>query len=157
LEDSIQTTEYDGKPVNNLDVLVTGPKPPNPAELLDSKAMARLLEEVRKNYDRVLIDTPPVLFVADASILAGICDGVIVVVKSYKNSASITNKVRKHLEGVKARVLGGVINNVFVSRLGYYYSHYYYYYPYYRYYRDYDRAYYPSQEEISGQKSKGAT
>jgi capsular exopolysaccharide synthesis family protein len=157
VEDAVQKMTYEGKTVENLDILTVGPRPTNPAELLDSQAMRRLLEEVRKNYDRVIMDTPPVLYVADSSIVSAISDRVVLVVKSNKNAASLTIKVREHLEAVKARILGGIINDVFVARLGYYYSRYYKYYPYYRYYRNYDRACYPSKEETPEGKKESAT
>jgi len=146
LEEAVQQAEHEGEVIENLDILAAGPKPPNPAELLDSQGMRRLLEEAREKYDRVIVDTPPVLFVADASILGAISDGVIMVVKSATNTRSLATRAREQLEGVKARILGGILNDVHVSRLGYYYSDYYYY-GYSRYYRDYYRSYYAGEEE----------
>ncbi|MCK4300617.1 MAG: polysaccharide biosynthesis tyrosine autokinase, partial [Planctomycetes bacterium] len=67
LEEAVQKAEHDGETIENLDILAAGPKPPNPAELLDSQSMRKLLEEVRQKYDRVIMDSPPVLFVADAT------------------------------------------------------------------------------------------
>lgn len=141
LEEAVRQPSNNGKPIDNLDVLIAGPKPPNPAELLDSERMRQLLEEARQKYDRVLLDTPPVLFVADASILGALSDGVIMVVKSAKNTRSLATRAREQLEGVNARILGGILNDVRVSHLGYYYSDYYYH-GYSRYYRDYDSSYY---------------
>ncbi len=146
LEEAVQKAEHDGETIENLDILAAGPKPPNPAELLDSQSMRKLLEEVRQKYDRVIMDSPPVLFVADATILSAISDGVIMVVKSATNTRALARRAREQLEGVKARILGGILNDVHVSRLGYYYSDYYYY-GYSRYYRDYYRSYYTSEEE----------
>jgi len=138
----------DGKPVPALHVLTAGPTAPNPAELLGSAAMRELLDEVREQYDRVVIDTPPVLFVADASILGAMCDGVIMVVKSAKNTRAIARRAREQLEGVNARLLGGVLNDVHTARLGYYYSDYYHY-GYSRYYGDYSDAYYSDKKRES--------
>jgi capsular exopolysaccharide synthesis family protein len=145
LAEAVQTPRQDGEPIGDLHVLAAGPKPPNPAELLDSDNMRRLLQEGRERYDRVLIDTPPVLFVADASILSGICDGVIMVVKSAKNTRALATRTRERLDNLNARVLGGVLNDVHLSRLGTYYSEYYHY-GYSRYYRDYYGSRSPSEE-----------
>jgi Mrp family chromosome partitioning ATPase len=108
--------------------------------------MRTFLAEIRKKYDRVIIDTPPVLFVADASIVSAISDGVILVVKSAANRRALATRTREQLEAVKAHILGGILNDVHVSRLGYYYSDYYYY-GCSRYYRDYYRSYYATDEE----------
>jgi capsular exopolysaccharide synthesis family protein len=155
LEEAVQKVKHDGRLLENLDVLVAGPKPPNPAELLDSEAMRTFLAEARKKYDRVIIDTPPVLFVADATIVSAMCDGVILVVKAAKNSRSVAIKAREHILAVKGRILGGILNDVRIARFGYYYSYYYYYYPYSRYYYDYYHSYYSSEEE-DGKGKKGA-
>jgi len=128
--------------MENLDILAAGPKPPNPAELLDSPGMHRLLEKARQDYDQVIIDTPPVLIVADASIVSTIADGVVMVVKSTANTRGQASQAREQLEGVRARILGGILNDVHESRLGYYYSNYHYY-GYSRYHNDY----YSSEED----------
>jgi capsular exopolysaccharide synthesis family protein len=147
LDESVQKLAHDGKVVEHLDILVGGPRPQNPAELLGSEGMKRFLDEARRKYDRIIIDTPPVLFVADATIASAASDGVILIVKAAKKSRSVAIKARERLEGVKARVLGGILNDVFVSRLGYYYSYYYQHYPYSRYYRDYYHSYYPHDKD----------
>ncbi len=139
LEQAVQNPRHNGTVLENLDVLTAGPKPPNPAELLGSDSMRKLLDEARKKYDRVIVDTAPVLFVADASILAGISDGVIMVVKAAKNTRTLASRAVDQLKGVKARILGGVLNDVRVSRLGYYYSDYYYH-GYYGHYNSYYSA-----------------
>ncbi len=131
----------EGEFIEGLYVLTAGPSAPNPAELFGSPAMRKLLLEAREHFDRVLIDTPPVLFVADASILAAMSDGVVLVVKSSKNTRALARRTRAQLEGVNARILGGVLNDVHLARLGYHYSDYYHY-GYSRYYKDYTKAYY---------------
>jgi succinoglycan biosynthesis transport protein ExoP len=136
-----QPLDDEGQPVEKLHVLSAGPSEPNPAELLGSAAMRKLLQDARELYDRVIIDTPPVLFVADASILAAMSDGVVLVVKSSKNTRALARRTRAQLEGVNARILGGVLNNVRLTRFGHHYSDYYHY-GYSRYYRDYAKAYY---------------
>ena len=129
-------------------------RPPNPAELLGSESMRKILEEAKEKYDRVIVDTPPVLSVADGNILAAMSDGVIMVVKASKNTGALTRRARAGLDGVKARILGGILNDVRVSRLGYYYSDYYYGYS--KYYRSYysktDDAKEPA-EQGQGQKT----
>ena len=147
LEEVVQSPRGQGDGVvENLDVLIAGPKPPNPAELLGGEGMGRLLAKVREKYDRVIIDTPALLLVADGGIVAGISDGVIVVVKAGSNSRALVKRTRMHLQGVKARVLGGILNDVRVSRIGYYHSDYYYY----GYYGAY-RSHYQSDDEALGQ------
>ena len=146
LEEAVEKAHHDGGVVENLDILAAGPRPPSPAELLDSEAMRRFLKEARDRYDRIVVDTPPVLVVADASIVSGMADGVVLVVKSATNTRSLAARARQHLEGVKARILGGVLNDVIVSRLGYYYSDY----RYYGYYRDYDRC-----DDADGEGERG--
>ncbi|NLW50993.1 MAG: polysaccharide biosynthesis tyrosine autokinase [Candidatus Brocadiaceae bacterium] len=140
LEEVVQQANVDGKPLEYLSVLTTGPTPPNPAELLDSQAMRDLLGRARGVYDRIVIDTPPVLFVADASVAASMSDGVVVVAKSAVSTRAAARRMRGQLESVRARILGGVLNDVHLARLGYYYSDYAYY-GYSRYYGDYRKAY----------------
>jgi len=134
LEQAVQRPTHNGAVLENLHVLTAGPSPPNPAELLGSENMRKLLSEAREKYDRVILDSAPVLFVADASILAGLSDGVIVVVKAAKNTRNVAARAVDQLKGVRARILGGVLNDVRLSRMGYYYSDYYYsgYYGHYR-------------------------
>ncbi len=146
LQDVVQRPRVEGERIEGLEVVTSGPIPPNPAELLDSPRMARLIETAREQYDRILLDTPPVLFVTDASILAAMCDGTIMVVKAASNTRSLARRAREQLEYVNARVLGGVLNDVHLSRLGYYHSDYYQY-GYSGYYTDYYGTYYSQEED----------
>lgn len=98
--------------IYNLDVLSSGPIPPNPSEMLGSKKMSSLLEELRGIYDIILFDTPPVLVVTDAMILSSLCDGVIMVVSSGKVKKENVKKAKARLEHVNARLLGVVFNNL---------------------------------------------
>jgi capsular exopolysaccharide synthesis family protein len=139
----IQNVEYEGAKIEGLDVAVAGPPSPNPSELLGSQRMSQLLSEVRDSYDWVLVDTPPILFVSDASILSALCDGVILVVRAGVNNRSMLNRTREHLENIKVKIVGSVLNQMVVGRFGRYYSHYYYH-GYSRYSRDYHRSYYPA-------------
>lgn len=107
LEEVIQASD-----IPNLDVMTSGAIPPNPAEMMGSKKMTSLLEQLRQMYDIILIDTPPLLAVTDAQIVATKSDGVILVVDQGKVKRDIASKAVKSLESVKARILGVVLNNV---------------------------------------------
>jgi capsular exopolysaccharide synthesis family protein len=98
--------------INNLDLLSSGPIPPNPSEILSSKRMSVLLEELKLIYDIIIIDTPPALAVTDAQIVSTKCDGVILVIDSGKVKREVAMKVKSSLEHVKARILGAVLNNI---------------------------------------------
>jgi capsular exopolysaccharide synthesis family protein len=110
--------------IPNLDILTSGPVPPNPSEILSSKRMNTLLEELKKRYDIILVDTPPAIAVTDAQILATRCDGVILVVDSGKVKREIAMKAKANLEHVQARLLGVVLNNVDRKNKDTYYYYY---------------------------------
>lgn len=94
----------------SLDVLYAGPKPPNPAELLASESMRRLVEELRTSYDLVVIDSAPLPAVADAIPLLGQVDGVLVVSRLAQARRDRLSALRQQLSRLDARVLGVVIN-----------------------------------------------
>ncbi|MEH7225229.1 CpsD/CapB family tyrosine-protein kinase [Bacillus sp. JJ1566] len=105
----------------NLSVLTSGPIPPNPAELLGSKAMEEFLNEVKENFDMVIFDTPPTLAVTDAQILANKTDGVVLVVSSGKTETEAALKAKELLINAKAKLLGVVLNNKKITESSYYY------------------------------------
>lgn len=140
-DEAIQKTVHDINVIENLDILTSGPAPLNPTELLESSVTQRFMQEVRHKYDRIILDTPPVLFVSDASILSTIGDGVILVVRANRNTRAQTLRTRKQLEKVNARIIGGILNDVRVMRFGHYYSDFYYH-GYARYRSDYYSSYY---------------
>jgi protein-tyrosine kinase len=107
--------------VENLSVLTSGPIPPNPAELLGSKAMEDLLEVAMKEYDFVIFDTPPILAVTDAQILANKCDGSILVVNSGKTEIEPAMKSKEMLLSSKGKLLGVVLNQKNAKDSQYYY------------------------------------
>lgn len=107
LSDAIQNTHVPG-----MDVMTSGFIPPNPAEMLNSKRMTALIQELREKYDIVLIDTPPLLAVTDAQIVATKSDGVILVVDQGRVKRDIAKKAVHNLKTVNARILGVVLNNV---------------------------------------------
>jgi capsular exopolysaccharide synthesis family protein len=96
--------------VANLSIVPSGPVPPNPAELLASKRMREFLEQVSERYDLVLLDSPPVLAVTDASALASLTDGVIFVVGSGKVPFAAVRRAKAQVEAAQGRILGVVIN-----------------------------------------------
>jgi capsular exopolysaccharide synthesis family protein len=96
----------------SLDVLTSGPLPPNPAELLGSKRMESLIRELRDMADYVVFDTPPVLAVTDAAVLATKVDGSMLVLSAGKARRDSAKKAKRTLEELSARFLGVVINNV---------------------------------------------
>ncbi|WP_189244344.1 CpsD/CapB family tyrosine-protein kinase [Anoxybacillus ayderensis] len=107
--------------VENLFVLTSGPIPPNPAELLGSAAMEDLLAEAYEQFDIVLFDTPPVLAVTDAQILANQCDGVVLVVHSGKTEIEAAQKAKELLLAAKGKLLGVVLNQKKQKESNYYY------------------------------------
>jgi protein-tyrosine kinase len=116
LEFAVKSTEQE-----NLDVLTSGPIPPNPAELLGSRSMEELLEQAFTQYDLVLFDTPPVLVVTDAQILANLCDGIVLVVSSGKTEIEAAQKAKEALANAKGKLLGVVLNNKKIKESQYYY------------------------------------
>lgn len=107
LDDVIQPWRADG-----IDVLASGPVPPNPGELLGSRAMAAVIAELTTMYDHVLIDTAPLLPVVDAAVLARMVDGAVVVVGSGSTQREQVDEALASLAKVDARVLGLVLNRV---------------------------------------------
>jgi protein-tyrosine kinase len=107
--------------VDNLSVLSSGPIPPNPAELLGSKAMEDMLEAALEQYDIVIFDTPPVLAVTDAQILANRCDGTILVIGSGKTQIEPAMKSKELLLSSKGKLLGVVLNRKNAKDSQYYY------------------------------------
>lgn len=111
--------------IPGLTVMTSGPIPPNPAELVGSARMGALLEQLQERFDTVLIDSPPVLAVTDAAVLAPKVGGVVLVVRANAVDQRQVNRAREALEAVKARVLGVVLSAVQPEgREGYYYYYY---------------------------------
>jgi capsular exopolysaccharide synthesis family protein len=98
--------------VDGLTVLLSGPKPPNPSELLGSVQMARLLATLTQRFDYVVIDAPPLLPVTDAAVLAAVADGAVLVMRYGKTSRDHVAQAIRSLKAVDARLLGTVLNFV---------------------------------------------
>ncbi len=110
--------------VDNLHVVFSGPVPPNPAELLGNKYFKGLLAQLRKTYDYVIIDTPPIGSVIDAAIVAQECDGVVLVVSAGEISYKAVQRSKAQMEKSDCRLLGVVLNKVPMGKSGYYGKYY---------------------------------
>lgn len=108
------------EPLANLKLITSGPIPPNPTELLGSKRFSEFLSEIRREFDYVLLDAPPVGLVSDPSILASQGDGVLLVLDAQKTRKAALRQSRRSLEAVGAKVFGTVMSNVGGSTGGYY-------------------------------------
>lgn len=118
----------------NIDILTVGTIPPNPTELLSSKKMQALLEALKKAYDYVIIDTPPVSVVTDAAIIGGMVDGAFLVVRSDFAPVDMVQLAKKKLEDVNVKIFGVILSRFDAKTVGkksgYYYSYNDYYYSY---------------------------
>lgn len=112
----------------NVDIIFSGPSAPNPSELLEDEAFAELLLEMKRHYDYILIDTPPINGLIDAAVIAKQCDGAILVIESELVSYKVAQKAKEQLEKTGCRLLGVVLNKVdqeqdkYYSKYGYYYK-----------------------------------
>lgn len=95
-----------------IDVITSGDIPPNPSELLASVRAQKLLKQLRKAYDYIILDTPPVAVVTDAVVLAPYCDGVLFVVRANRTDRQAVMYAMEQLEYAKAKVLGFVLNGI---------------------------------------------
>jgi len=124
----IQHTDVEG-----LDVLTSGPVAPNPSEILSSKRMDEVLEVLGREYDYVLIDTPPILPVTDAAVMAAKVDGVIMLTAWGNLNPEVARDAKTRLVQAGANIIGVILNKVEVNTpgnsygYGYGYGYYYYY------------------------------
>ncbi|MFC1639905.1 polysaccharide biosynthesis tyrosine autokinase, partial [Gemmatimonadota bacterium] len=125
----------------NLDVIPSGPRPPNPSELLGSSAMQQFIAEVRREYDYIVLDTPPTLPVTDSTVIGAAADAMVVVVRSGETEEQAAQRALAQLRRVHTRIAGVVLNGV-SRRHERYYSYY-----------SYGAAGGGSQRERSGGKS----
>lgn len=111
----------------NLDIIPSGPIPPNPSELLISPQTQKLIKITEANYDVILFDSPPVLTVSDGLILGKLVEGIILVVRAGKTPYEIFEKGQRSLENINARIIGVVLNGIDIKKSNYYhyYNHYY--------------------------------
>jgi capsular exopolysaccharide synthesis family protein len=125
---AIQQTRFKG-----LQILPCGYVPPNPAELLGSAAMRQVVEALRTHYEWVLIDTPPILAMADTPVLCPLVDGVMLVIGAEVSGRPTIQRAVDQIQGVGGKIIGVVLNRVNLERNSYYYS---------QYYGEYYRSYY---------------
>jgi capsular exopolysaccharide synthesis family protein len=105
-----------------LDIIWSGPIPPNPTGLLRSDSFAKLIQSLRSRYDRIIVDTPPVSVGADASVTAGQVDATLYVVDARGTSKSRAQSGLNQLKKVRANVLGVVLNNAIMQTPSTYYT-----------------------------------
>jgi capsular exopolysaccharide synthesis family protein len=113
---------YDKQP--NLKLLLSGPVPPNPAELLGSDEMRRLLTTLSEKFTHIIVDSPPAISFTDASILSTFVDGVILVIHGGRSSRAVVRRAKQQLLDVGAHIFGVVLNNVKIESHDYYYGGY---------------------------------
>ncbi len=143
--------------IPNLFVISSGPTPPNPAELLSSEPMVMLFSELRRQFDFILMDSPPAITVADSMILAAHADGVMLVIHGGVTTRESLRQAHKLLSGVNARMLGVVLNNVDIRSADYQYYYTYYYGDYYRHMLEgYGYGHEPEEKPKRGEKKIGA-
>jgi len=119
--------------VENLYLLPSGTRPPNPAEILGSEQMKKLINFLKTQFDIIIFDSPPIVAVSDASVIASeLTDSVLLVIKAGKTKKTLGLRAREMLEKVNANIFGVVLNNFDYNK--HYGSYYYYYYYHYRYY-----------------------
>ncbi len=121
----LEIIQYDND--SKLNLLPSGPIPPNPAELIGSEQMANLLEVMQGHFTHVVVDSPPIASFTDGVLIASMVDGVILVVHSGKSSRQVVRRSRQLLQDINAKVFGVVLNNVNLrSQDNYYYYQSYY-------------------------------
>lgn len=140
IEETIKPTS-----VQNLHILPSGRLPRSSLGILDSQRMQELIKSLKARYDYVLFDTPPIMGISDASIIAGETDGALLVVQYRKYPRVISTRARQMIENAGGRILGVVLNNINVMRDDYYY-----------YYHSYYSHYYYNADENSESEGKPA-
>jgi len=118
-QEILDLIKYDEK--TSLNIMTSGPIPPNPAELIGSQQMERLLITLQDEFTHVIVDSPPIGSFTDGVLLASMVDGVILVIESGKSSRVVSRRTRQMLADVRAKVLGVVLNNVDLSNQSDYY------------------------------------
>ena len=121
IDGAVKSTE-----VPNLFLLPCGPIPPNPAELLQTERFGALARQLAEKFDRVIFDSPPILAVTDAAILARVVDGTVLVVRAGRTSREAVTRGHQALSNVQSRLVGVVLNDVNLRNP--HYAHYYSYY-----------------------------
>lgn len=106
--------------IDKLHVITCGPIPPNPAELLGSRTMNKIIEEMKDHYDIILFDAPPVLSVTDGQILSNKCEGTVLVLSAGQTEKEGIVKAKEALVSSQANLIGAVLNNYTLDKDHYY-------------------------------------
>ena len=114
LPEAVQHTDIEG-----LDVILAGNIPPNPSELLGSKQMRRLIDEMKEQYDYIFLDSPPINMVTDAAVLAPKSHGVLFLVRANQSERGSVIHAVGQLERTKAKILGFILNDADMERMHY--------------------------------------
>jgi len=114
--------------VENLDLIPCGPIPPNPSEIVGSRKIKQLIDELRKHYQHILIDSPPITAVTDAVLLSQVSDSVLLVIRAGDTPKPVIQNGIEQLKNVNAHIMGAILNGIKTGRDSYYYYQYYYYY-----------------------------
>ncbi len=138
---SLSDVIYKYDSMDNLNILTSGPIPPNPAELLGSNRMKSFLDSIKEDYDMIILDTPPIGLVTDSAVLSTIADALMYVVAVGQTDVEVIKTAKESLDKVRANIIGVVLNKIPIEGRSYYKYHYY----------QYDRYY---GEDNSGKKKK---
>ncbi len=125
--------------VKNLYVIPSGPIPPNPSEILGSKRMQVLVSQLKLRFNKIIIDSSPIVPLSDSLVMAKSVDGVVLVVRAGKTPRKVVRTAVEKFDGINAPILGAVLNSVDIKNAGYYYS----------------RQYYGYSYGVDGQNEKG--
>jgi capsular exopolysaccharide synthesis family protein len=115
LEEVIKTSD-----VENLQVITCGPIPPNPAELIGSRTMDKVMEEMKSRFDIIIFDAPPVLSVTDGQVLSNKCEGTVLVMSAGQTEKEGIVKAKEALVSSQANLIGAVLNNFKLEKDHYY-------------------------------------
>lgn len=120
-KDEVKLSRYVIKTsIKNIDIIPTGPTPPNPIELLASKNNADVIKELRKHYDIIILDCPPVLGISDTQVMIRHADANVVVVASGETQMELLERCKKTFETANGKLDGVIINNASVKGSSYY-------------------------------------
>lgn len=113
LDDAIRPSDTEG-----LDIMPAGPQPPSPAELLSGRRFATLLDDLKRRYDHVIIDAPPVIGLADAPQMAAVADGTLIVVEANRAHRGAIKAALRRLHAARARIIGAVLSKFDAGKAG---------------------------------------
>lgn len=127
---TIEDTVLRSPHIDGLSIITSGPVPPNPSELLNSKKMKEFLDRVKEDYDMVILDTPPIGPVTDSAVVSTLVDGTLLVIKAGETEIEKVDYAKELLDKVNANIVGAVLNNIPMKngKGGYGYMEYYSYY-----------------------------